>query len=389
MSVELTTAQLQEKLCQMGNLSEDVSAQQLEKGNSLGDILLNSSNCQYKCQQQAQQHDEGDSGSLGTDCPTSPRITWLEMRDTRAICGISLDDVDQLPATAAIESWQAAFMEANCENLKAAQAIAEKYRLVLTYVTKTGITKTNVAQLGPQAIVNTDLTELRALDTDGKKTVVQLMGRQPLYDASADWNKQMLGYAYDAYLSVWQCQCRDQLYDCSGLRILAMLSELNQLQAADALGHFGCGANPGACPELSQSDLLTLQQVMVSKTNKLVEAVKDREESVDMREGQWKKSALSDADKQGLIDIVTCGLLKALDARARYRAQTPSSTPATRRKRSTDILILDTKSNVLTVQQINDLNTTDFDNCAETLGTATGWSLEQKAALIGKAKQAS
>lgn len=46
------------------------------------------------------------------------------------------------------------------------------------------------------------LTELRALDTDGKKTVVQLMGRQPLYDASADWNKQMLGYAYDAYLSV-------------------------------------------------------------------------------------------------------------------------------------------------------------------------------------------
>lgn len=54
-----------------------------------------------------------------------------------------------------------------------------------------------------------------------------------------------------------------------------------------------------------------------------------------------------------------------------------------------DILILDTKSNVLTVQQINDLNTTDFDNCAETLGTATGWSLEQKAALIGKAKQAS
>ncbi|XP_025081142.1 stereocilin-like isoform X2 [Pomacea canaliculata] len=215
-----------------------------------------------------------------------------------------------------------------------------------------------------------------------------------------------------------------------------MLSELNQLQAADALGHFGCGANPGACPELSQSDLLTLQQVMVSKTNKscsnmdaddvairgtilfadcgtqscldqipprslyeavsrLVEAVKDREESVDMREGQWKKSALSDADKQGLIDIVTCGLLKALDARARYRAQTPSSTPATRRKRSTasqqvtceDILILDTKSNVLTVQQINDLNTTDFDNCAETLGTATGWSLEQKAALIGKAKQ--
>lgn len=54
-----------------------------------------------------------------------------------------------------------------------------------------------------------------------------------------------------------------------------------------------------------------------------------------------------------------------------------------------DILILDTKANVLTVQQINDLNTTDFDNCAETLGTATGWSLEQKAALIGKAKQAS
>lgn len=41
------------------------------------------------------------------------------MRDTRAICGISLDDVDKLPATAAIESWQAAFMEANCENLKA------------------------------------------------------------------------------------------------------------------------------------------------------------------------------------------------------------------------------------------------------------------------------
>lgn len=37
-----------------------------------------------------------------------------------------------------------------------AQAIAEKYRLVLTYVTKTGITKTNVAQLGPQAIVNTE-----------------------------------------------------------------------------------------------------------------------------------------------------------------------------------------------------------------------------------------
>lgn len=52
--MQLTTAQLQEKLCQMGNLSEDVSAQQLEKGNSLGDILLNSSNCQYKCQQQAQ-----------------------------------------------------------------------------------------------------------------------------------------------------------------------------------------------------------------------------------------------------------------------------------------------------------------------------------------------
>lgn len=77
------------------------------------------------------------------------------------------------------------------------------------------------------------------------------------------------------------------------------------------------------------------QRSLYEAVSRLVEAVKDREESVDMREGQWKKSALSDADKQGLIDDVTCGLLKALDARARYRAQTPSSTPATRRKRST------------------------------------------------------
>lgn len=72
-----------------------------------------------------------------------------------------------------------------------------------------------------------------------------------------------------AFLHAGQCQCRDQLYDCSGLRILAMLSELNQLQAADALSHFGCGANPGDMsrtvpvgpPDSAASDGLQDQQV--------------------------------------------------------------------------------------------------------------------------------
>lgn len=423
--------QLKEQLCNLGQLEEDVPADTVMQMTDLGQKLTQE-DCGFRCHTDEQcsviytrMKENLAANNLTWD--NAPRDVLQRARATRAICGMPVADVTELSADAHLKDVAAAFFKANCSNMAVAQVFADKVVLFKKFVEKTNTSVTDVQMLGGEFFKELDSVELQNYTTEVKKSIIQALGQADLTDVDGKWLKNMTAIALKTVLA-------NENGDIDSTAVLwlgGLLCGLNETQAGrlwpDAL--LDAAEILDSCPDHSLTMKVKLRQEMKNKRNlayssmgvddlslggtlfltdcanldQIPDAVKSEAVS-DMVQAagrlrekrQRQNETLSDPDgtratQQAQVeDQVKCGLRKMVEARARSRAQ-PSAQG--RRRRSTvtmtcaDIQILGEYAIILTPQDITDLSNSDFNDCADALGTVTGWTQQQKDALANKAKQ--